>query len=125
MASQKALCFLLVLLLITVQGFAKRCKPSSITASVTKTGRVVGGLPEWDVVINNTCKCPQTDVVLNCVGFSAISAQADPKIFLIVGNLCLVNDGKPITKGEPVKFKVVVKEPPSELSPALSVTRCP
>ncbi|CAN6587779.1 unnamed protein product [Malus baccata var. baccata] len=34
-------------------------------------GRVVGGKPEWNVVVTNNCKCDRRSIILNCKGFQS------------------------------------------------------
>ncbi|EAY80405.1 hypothetical protein OsI_35582 [Oryza sativa Indica Group] len=81
------------------------CDPSDITIATVKTGRVVGGLPEFQVTIGNECSCPEGDVVLSCP--DGVPAGVDrSKIHAAGGSdgLCLVNDGLQIVKGSPVVF---------------------
>lgn len=39
-------------------GFGQPCSLNSTTSKYTLNGRVVEGLPEWDVEISNNCACP-------------------------------------------------------------------
>ncbi|KAM1629048.1 hypothetical protein ACFX14_017213 [Malus domestica] len=52
-------------------------------------GRVVGGKPEWNVVVTNNCKCDRRSIILNCKGFQS-AELADPSIFLKQGDVCLL-----------------------------------
>uniref|UniRef100_A0A0E0BGV8 LGC1 n=1 Tax=Oryza glumipatula TaxID=40148 RepID=A0A0E0BGV8_9ORYZ len=88
------------------------CDPSDITIATVKTGRVVGGLPEFQVTIGNECSCPEGDVVLSCL--DGVPAGVDrSKIHAAGGSdgLCLVNDGLQIVKGSPVVFTYAASAP--------------
>uniref|UniRef100_A0A0E0ME02 LGC1 n=1 Tax=Oryza punctata TaxID=4537 RepID=A0A0E0ME02_ORYPU len=87
------------------------CDPSDITITTEKTGRVVGGLPEFRVTIGNECSCPEGDVVLSCL--DGVPAGVDrSKIHVAVNDgLCLVNDGLQIVKGSPVVFTYAASAP--------------
>ncbi|XP_057465747.1 uncharacterized protein LOC130755344 [Actinidia eriantha] len=122
MEALKFFSFLLVVLLISVKGFAQPCSLSSISSKFTLNGRVVEGIPQWDVVISNNCKCAQSNVVLKCTGFSTI-VPVDPAVFQINGDTCLVNSGKPIQQGHPIKFNIVFRTP-TDLKPLSSKIQC-
>ncbi|KAF2910138.1 hypothetical protein DAI22_11g079900 [Oryza sativa Japonica Group] len=95
-------------------GAVRVCDPSDITIATVKTGRVVGGLPEFQVTIGNECSCPEGDVVLSCL--DGVPAGVDrSKIHAAGGSdgLCLVNDGLQIVKGSPVVFTYAASAPVS------------
>uniref|UniRef100_A0A0E0BGW7 LGC1 n=1 Tax=Oryza glumipatula TaxID=40148 RepID=A0A0E0BGW7_9ORYZ len=87
------------------------CDPSDITIATVKTGRVVGGLPEFQVTIGNECSCPEGDVVLSCL--DGVPAGVDRSKIHAAGSdgLCLVNDGLQIVKGSPVVFTYAASAP--------------
>ncbi|BAT13263.1 uncharacterized protein [Oryza sativa Japonica Group] len=87
------------------------CDPSDITIATVKTGRVVGGLPEFQVTIGNECSCPEGDVVLSCL--DGVPAGIDRSKIHAAGSdgLCLVNDGLQIVKGSPVVFTYAASAP--------------
>ncbi|EAY80404.1 hypothetical protein EE612_054302 [Oryza sativa] len=87
------------------------CDPSDITIATVKTGRVVGGLPEFQVTIGNECSCPEGDVVVSCL--DGVPAGVDRSKIHTAGSdgLCLVNDGLQIVKGSPVVFTYATSAP--------------
>ncbi|KAI8566933.1 hypothetical protein RHMOL_Rhmol02G0080900 [Rhododendron molle] len=107
----------------TLASLAQPYSLSSITSSFTRNGKVVEGLPEWDVSIINNCKCPQSNVELKCTAFSTI-LPVDPAIFKIQGDYFFwVKSGKPILQGHPIKFNIVFRNP-SDLKPVSSKIIC-
>ncbi|KAF0896756.1 hypothetical protein E2562_027281 [Oryza meyeriana var. granulata] len=80
------------------------CDPSDIHITTEKTGRLVGGLPEYRVTIDNECACSEGDVVVSCL--DGLPSGVDrSKIHVVTKDgLCLVNDGLEIVKGSPVVF---------------------
>jgi len=75
-----------------------QCSLGDIHVNQTKTGRIVGGKPEWTVSITNRCACSQTNVQLNCKGFKTAEA-VEPSLLKISSNVCLVSGGQPVWKG--------------------------
>ncbi|KAH7866873.1 hypothetical protein Vadar_026163 [Vaccinium darrowii] len=108
-----------------MKGTAEPCDVSAITASVTKNGSVVGGLPQWNVVISNACEnCSQSNVVMLCPGYVDTVVGLDPNIVRLDGPYC--NVYSPVVYDDPVKFTVGTKDkyPPNEPTPVSSVIRC-
>ncbi|KAK3010781.1 hypothetical protein RJ639_012001 [Escallonia herrerae] len=71
----------LTLLLITAQGFAQFCDlRHALAITMTKTGRVVKGAHETEVVISNSCICPAYEIIILCSGWEPVE-PVDPKIF--------------------------------------------
>lgn len=82
-----------------------QCSLSNIGVSLSKTGRFVVNKPEWEVIISNNCVCSQSDLKLQCNGFTS-AEQVDPVVFRkIDGQYCLVNAGLPVFQGQPISFK--------------------
>ncbi|XP_040385088.1 uncharacterized protein LOC121055820 [Oryza brachyantha] len=100
------------------------CDPSDISITTEKTGRVVGGLPEFRVTIANGCSCPQGDVVVSCL--DGVPGGVDPsKIHVATKDgLCLVNDGLEIVRGSPVVFTYAATDAISLMFNA-ATPRCP
>ncbi|KAI8541286.1 hypothetical protein RHMOL_Rhmol08G0050000 [Rhododendron molle] len=94
----------LVVLFLSGQGYAQPCSLSSVIVDVAKTGRVAKGRPEFQVVVNNTCICTQTDLVLSCDGFTSYE-PLKPEVLKKVDGGCLVNDGGPVFGGYPFNFR--------------------
>ncbi|KAL1319680.1 hypothetical protein AAHE18_14G004300 [Arachis hypogaea] len=70
------------------------------------TGAKVQGKPEWLVNISTTCAvCDFREVSIFCLGFQTV----EPINTSILGKeergLCLVNNGRPISRSHPVTFK--------------------
>lgn len=84
-------------------GWAQPCTVSNVHISQSKTGQIISGKPEFEVTISNNCICTQTNVKVQCTGFSSVE-QVDPADFSKIDDqYCLVN--KPITQSSPVSFK--------------------
>ncbi|KAH7852643.1 hypothetical protein Vadar_027318 [Vaccinium darrowii] len=114
--------FLLVLFL-SGQGYAidSYC---NINVSIAKTGRIVKGSPEFEVVLYNTCPCNQYDVVLSCNGFSSIE-PLKPEVLRKEEGGCLVNNGGHINgKEDPFKFQFAGTLPATLFAPISSDIAC-
>ncbi|ERN06291.1 TPD1 protein homolog 1 [Amborella trichopoda] len=99
-------------LYILNQGYAKKCGPSDIRVTQSKTGEVVEGQSQFEVTISNTCACPQSNVKIGCSGFSSVGPSPNPSVFrMLDDSTCIVNDGKPIANGSPVKFTYAFATP--------------
>ncbi|RWR86999.1 Pentatricopeptide repeat-containing protein [Cinnamomum micranthum f. kanehirae] len=84
-------------------GWAQPCTLSNVSISQSKTGQIISGKPEFEVTISNNCICTQTNVKVQCTGFSSVE-QVDPAVFSKTDDqFCLVN--MPITQSSPVSFK--------------------
>ncbi|KAH7853038.1 hypothetical protein Vadar_032479 [Vaccinium darrowii] len=106
--------------------YAHCCNLFSISVETTKTGRVVKGYPEFEVVINNTCRCSQSELVLSCDGFTSY-VPLKLEVLRPVEEGCLVNDGKPIYGNgvDPFKFKIAGTLPNKNFAPVSSKINCP
>ncbi|KAG5534686.1 hypothetical protein RHGRI_022722 [Rhododendron griersonianum] len=114
--------FLLVLFL-SGQGYAQ-CDLSSVTVEVAETGRQVAkGNPVFEVVVNNTCICTQSHLVLSCDGFTS-DAPLKPEVLRKVDGGCLVKDGQPVFRDEPFNFSYVGTLPTKKFTPVSSQISC-
>ncbi|KAF8739386.1 hypothetical protein HU200_013871 [Digitaria exilis] len=77
------------------------------------TGKVVEGQREYRVTIKNKCSCPQADVKVRCFGVNSVEPLDKSKIRPLDSDLCIITDGKPITKGTPVIFTYAFQTPQS------------
>ncbi|CAN6464664.1 unnamed protein product [Victoria cruziana] len=105
-SSSKLLAAYLILCLLASGACGKPCDRSSVDVSYERTGTVVEGQPEWEVVVRNTCSCSLSHVQLTCTGFSTVK-EVDPSLFRNLANdqdHCLVNNGKPIAPSSAVRF---------------------
>ncbi|XAR60023.1 hypothetical protein NMG60_11033246, partial [Bertholletia excelsa] len=116
MAAVKPFFVLLFVLLLNGQGLAQapQCQPATnINISVTKTGQLVKGAPEYNVVIRNTCPvCVFADVYVKCDGFDNTIEPVDPFTFKKEGDgTCLVKGGAGFRQSDPIQFKFASQEP--------------
>uniref|UniRef100_A0A0D9XQF7 LGC1 n=1 Tax=Leersia perrieri TaxID=77586 RepID=A0A0D9XQF7_9ORYZ len=98
--------------IVTAAADDEPCDPSDIHITTDKTGKVVGGKPEYQVTISNECSCPEGDVVVSCL--DGVPSGVDPSKIHVAGKdsgLCLVNNGLQIVKGSPVVFTYVASQP--------------
>ncbi|KAK9678131.1 hypothetical protein RND81_11G190000 [Saponaria officinalis] len=114
--------FVFFVLFIGTTGHAQKCTISDMKVKITRTGKAVEGAPEWVATIYNTCTCPQSNVYLKCTGFNSYEVIS-PSIFKVVGDICLINSGKPIVKGVPVSFNFAFNTP-FDLLPFKSTISC-
>ncbi|XP_062182093.1 uncharacterized protein LOC133886393 [Phragmites australis] len=99
------------------------CHLSDIHVSTVRTGKVVGGQPQYRVTIENRCSCPQNGVTVFCAGLPSTEPVDESKIRTEDGGVCLVNDGMKFSRGSPVTFTYAWKTP-QEFKPAMAVSRC-
>ncbi|KAL6659880.1 hypothetical protein ACP70R_002709 [Stipagrostis hirtigluma subsp. patula] len=119
----KAAIILFLVALVGCRAVADRpgaCKLSDIHVSATPTGKKVAGQPEFRVIFENHCSCPQASVRVSCPhGLRSIEPFDKSKLRMEAGWVCLVNDGLPIAKGSPVIF-VYAWNSPQDFLPVLS-----
>ncbi|GJN04412.1 hypothetical protein PR202_ga21959 [Eleusine coracana subsp. coracana] len=99
------------------------CKLSDIHVSVVRTGKTVSGHPEYHVTIDNKCSCAQASVRVRCGGLPSAELVDESKIRAENGGVCIVNDGKPIARGSPVKFNYAWNTQQS-FAPTMAVPHC-
>ncbi|KAL6875638.1 hypothetical protein ACP4OV_013151 [Aristida adscensionis] len=83
------------------------CLDTDLKITTAATGRVAGGQPEFRVTVENRCACALSGVVLSCLDGLPSTEPVNRTAIHLVGNdgdLCLVYNGWPITKGSPVTF---------------------
>ncbi|CAB4297353.1 unnamed protein product [Prunus armeniaca] len=111
--------FVLVLLLSLVSKGFCACTLNNINIGTARSGREIGGKPEWNVVVTNNCACAQTSIVLSCRGFQT-AEPVDPAILKKQGDVCLLIMGNLLDAGASVKFSYAW-DPPFLLLPSSSV----
>ncbi|CAL4984574.1 unnamed protein product [Urochloa decumbens] len=104
--------------------YGDACRLSDIHVSTAKTGKVVGGQPEYRVTIENICDCGQWTVVVACNGLKSTEPVDQTKIFSRGDGTCVVNAGNLISRGSPVVFTYAWNEPQA-FTPTFAITRCP
>nr|CAB3446437.1 unnamed protein product [Digitaria exilis] len=92
---------------------ANGCQLSDILILQENTGKVVEGQREYRVTIKKKCSCPQADVKVRCFGVNSVEPLDKSKIRPLDSDLCIITDGKPITKGTPVIFTYAFQTPQS------------
>ncbi|CAL9185839.1 uncharacterized protein LOC135613548 [Musa acuminata AAA Group] len=111
-SSLKLLFALLLLLLCSIHGGrGQPCSTSDINVEQSKTGVTVEGQAEYEVTVSNTCDCPQSKVMILCYGLRSVVAVSPRAIKPVDAKLCVVAEGRPLSKGTPVKFKYAWKTP--------------
>ncbi|URE09693.1 hypothetical protein MUK42_23878 [Musa troglodytarum] len=110
-SSLRLLCALLLLLCSIHGGRGQPCSTSDISVEQRKTGATVEGQAEYEVTVSNTCDCPQSKVMMLCYGLSSVEAVDPRAIKPVNAKLCAVAEGRPLSKGTPVKFKYAWKTP--------------
>nr|XP_027186345.1 uncharacterized protein LOC101493397 [Cicer arietinum] len=68
------------------------CPLKSLNTVQTKTGKVIQGKPEWNVLVTNNCICSQSQIKLACKGFQSVQ-KIDPLILSKNGDNCLLSNG--------------------------------
>ncbi|URE38190.1 hypothetical protein MUK42_07353, partial [Musa troglodytarum] len=71
------------------------CGVSDIAIRQRKTGATVEGKPEYEALVSNKCRCPQSKVVLRCYGLSSVEAVDRRAIRAVDEERCIVADGRP------------------------------
>ncbi|XP_062224575.1 TPD1 protein homolog 1-like [Phragmites australis] len=87
------------------------CQLSDIVITQKNTGKVVEGQAQYRVTIENKCSCSQANVKVRCFGVHSVEPVDKSKIRPMDSELCIIVDGKPITKGSPVTFTYAAKTP--------------
>ncbi|GMG98973.1 hypothetical protein Nepgr_000813 [Nepenthes gracilis] len=80
-----------------------QCDLSNIEYGGKRTGRIVGGKPEWDVFVYVNCRCSMGHISFtNCEDFQT-TEPVDPAIFYKAGNICLLKQGQFLKPFETVR----------------------
>ncbi|KAH1228793.1 hypothetical protein GmHk_10G028722 [Glycine max] len=69
----------------------------------TRSGRVIRGIPEWNVVVINNCSCAQSKIRFDCKEFRTIE-DVSPSILSVQGDSCLLINGNPLMGFASVRF---------------------
>ncbi|ESW23555.1 hypothetical protein PHAVU_004G057100 [Phaseolus vulgaris] len=98
------------------------CNLNNINIGTTRSGRTVGGKPEWNVVVKNNCNCSQSQIRLSCEGFKT-TESVSPSLLSIQGNSCLLISGNALLGFQSISFSYAW-DPPFLLLPLTSHTSC-
>ncbi|PKA56916.1 hypothetical protein AXF42_Ash002219 [Apostasia shenzhenica] len=94
-----------VLSLYMIGARSSPCRISDIAVHQARTGGIVEGKPEYEVLVSNHCHCPQSQVIVRCYGLSSVE-RVDPRsIRPLDGERCVIGGGYPIAPGAPVRFR--------------------
>ncbi|KAL6212036.1 hypothetical protein ACLB2K_017259 [Fragaria x ananassa] len=103
-AIAKSCIVIIALFSLISQGLCITCTNNDIKIETTKSGKVVQGKPEWNVVVTNSCKCAQFNIKVTCKAFqtvepvsSDILSQQDIITYLLI-------KGAQLSSGATVKF---------------------
>lgn len=101
------------------------CSLDNINIGTVRSGREIGGLPEWNVTVINNCSCPQKLIKLTCGGFQS-AEYVDPKTLgkTDEDKKCMLNEGNPLEGFASIAFSYAW-DPPFLLFPADSVIISP
>nr|XP_004488710.1 uncharacterized protein LOC101488567 [Cicer arietinum] len=109
-----------IFLTLLIKGF-NGCSLNDFTIGTTRSGKEIGNMPEWNVVVINNCNCTQSHITLSCVGFKTLE-PVDPSILSVTdNNSCLLIKGNPLPGHGTVKFSYVWY-PPFIMRPTSSST---
>ncbi|KAI3921624.1 hypothetical protein MKW92_035114 [Papaver armeniacum] len=113
-----------VVILSLIGGGFCQCDLSNIVIKQRLTGFQIHGQTEYEVSIINDCICPQSDVVINCPGFTTSTLNVNPSILEPTsGDLCSLNSGEPVRRGDIIKFKYAT-DPRCAFTPSSSRISC-
>ncbi|ESW17437.1 hypothetical protein PHAVU_007G239600 [Phaseolus vulgaris] len=110
--------FFLTLIIIIIKGSCD-CSLNNINIGTSRSGREIGGQPEWNVSVINNCSCQQSEIKLSCKGFQS-SESIDPSILSMEGDSCLLISGNPMKGFDTVNFSYAW-DPPFLMFPSSSV----
>lgn len=99
------------------------CSLDTINIGTQRSGREIGGQPEWNVQVINNCDCPQKQIVLSCPGFQTTEPVV-PSILSKQGDTCLLINGSTVQPRASVSFSYAW-DPPFIMFPRFSVAQCP
>ncbi|QCE05551.1 TPD1 protein homolog 1A-like [Vigna unguiculata] len=92
----------IIFLFLIIKGSCD-CSLNNINIGTARTGREIGGQPEWNVTVINNCSCQQSEIKLSCKGFQS-SESIDPSILSMEGDNCLLISGNPLKGFDTVNF---------------------
>ncbi|KAK7364870.1 hypothetical protein VNO80_13614 [Phaseolus coccineus] len=111
-----------ILFLSFVMKGSSYCNLNNINIGTTRSGRIIAGKPEWNVVVTNNCNCSQSQIKLACEGFKT-TESVNPALLSIQGNSCLLINGNPLIGFQSISFSYAW-DPPFLLMPLTSHTTC-
>ncbi|KAL2907081.1 Protein TAPETUM DETERMINANT 1 [Bienertia sinuspersici] len=121
-SSIKILSAILCFFLVFQHGSSYKCGVSNIKVTTKRTGTTIEGQPQYSVTVTNNCPCAQSRVYLRCIGFSTVQ-PINPTVLKVKGDSCLLNNGRPISKGRSISFKYSFLQP-TDLVPQRSEISC-
>ncbi|KAK7279070.1 hypothetical protein RJT34_24114 [Clitoria ternatea] len=92
------------------------CSLNNVNIGTARSGREIGGKPEWNVSVKNNCSCALTQIKLSCKGFQS-TETVSPAILSVEGDTCLLINGNPLGGFASVRFSYAW-DPPFILMPA-------
>ncbi|KAM5564428.1 hypothetical protein ABKV19_018824 [Rosa sericea] len=111
----------IVLFSLISHGLCVICTNKDIQIVTTRSGKVVQGKPEWNVVVTNTCKCSQAMIKLSCKGFQTVEPVSSSILSEIGVDTYQLINGDSLAPGAFVKFSYAWGIP-SSILPADSVS---
>ncbi|GAB2233545.1 hypothetical protein Droror1_Dr00002771 [Drosera rotundifolia] len=119
-------CFAMILVLaLFTKGCLSQCDASNIQYGGERTGREVGGKPEWSTYYYLNCKCHMGHITItNCKDFQT-TEPVDPAIFYKAGDTCLLKQGQFLPPHANVTFNYAWDQPFIFLRPSHAEVRCP
>ncbi|KAK7356607.1 hypothetical protein VNO80_15882 [Phaseolus coccineus] len=95
----------LTIFLVIARAYGE-CSLRNLEVRQYDTGKALKGYQEYAVSIFNKCSelCVQSNVKLNCTGFQTVE-KVEPSILRVSGDVCVVNNGLPITSDATTNFR--------------------
>ncbi|KAH7843850.1 hypothetical protein Vadar_021365 [Vaccinium darrowii] len=90
---------LLILILLSVlirKGSCQKCTLDNLNVFEERSGREIGGQPEWIVTVTNNCNCTRTGIVLACKDFHTAGNVDTSLLVPTPDGRCLLKGGKPV-----------------------------
>ncbi|XP_078435263.1 protein TAPETUM DETERMINANT 1-like [Wolffia australiana] len=105
MSALSILAFALLLFILPPGAPAAGCRPETMVVKQVMTGKIVEGKPQYEVTVKNGCPCSQAKVMVRCYGLSSVMVVDPRAIKTVDDTLCLVNGGRPLSRGATIKFR--------------------
>ncbi|CAJ2659112.1 uncharacterized protein LOC123896394 [Trifolium pratense] len=113
----------IIFLTMLITGSYATCPLASLLVVTKETGAIVGGKKLFKVTIYNKCTCPQSQIVLNCRGFTS-TYPIDRSILIKQGDNCLLFNGHALVGNDANQF-AYAWDAPFNLYPVSAVTGSP
>ncbi|KAJ4762244.1 hypothetical protein LUZ62_072619 [Rhynchospora pubera] len=105
MATPQMVIQIIAFVFLLIEGYAQsQCSYRDIVVSQSKTGNLIQGKPQYQVVVRNDCQCGQSGIQLDCTGFTSVE-EIKPSILRRAGNVCVLIQGGTLNKGDWAQFK--------------------